>query len=139
MTYYLSGPMSGKPYYNLPAFAKAAATLRDKGFDVISPAELDDDEVTQACLQSPTGTEKVGDQTWGDFLARDIKIVADQCDGVIVMPGWEESNGACLELAVAMMQNKALWQLIEPDKLVPLDPSNASTLIGKRCYASFTE
>ncbi|MGE5607641.1 MAG: DUF4406 domain-containing protein, partial [Bacillota bacterium] len=36
---YLSGPMSGLPEHNIPAFNAAAARLRRLGFCVVNPAE----------------------------------------------------------------------------------------------------
>jgi hypothetical protein len=37
---YLSGPMTGLPDLNFPAFHAEAARLRALGYDVINPAEL---------------------------------------------------------------------------------------------------
>ncbi len=31
------------------------------------------------------------------MLARDMKIIADEIDGIIFLPKWEASRGACLE------------------------------------------
>jgi hypothetical protein len=108
MKYYLAGPMSGVPQHNLPLFYKVAKELRDKGYKIISPAELDDDEVVKAALNDLNGDIHVGNgskiagYTWGDFLARDVKVVADMCDGIILLPNWEKSKGARLECFVAV-------------------------------------
>jgi len=40
--YYISGPMTGLPEHNFPAFNAAAAYYRERGFEVINPAEMDD-------------------------------------------------------------------------------------------------
>ena len=40
MRVYISGPMSGLPELNFPAFHAAAASLRAKGLDVVNPAEI---------------------------------------------------------------------------------------------------
>jgi hypothetical protein len=101
--WYIAGPMSGIPQFNIPAFDAAARALRDRGWNVISPAELDDPEFREMCLASKTGTELIGDKTWGDLLARDVKIVADQVAGLILLPGWSQSRGARLEVFVGLL------------------------------------
>jgi len=106
--HYLAGPMSGIPAFNYPAFDEAAAELRKMGYKITSPAEMDDPEVAKVALESPLG--ELGDgmvvngecHTWGDFLSRDVKLLADECGGIILLPGWEKSKGARLECFVAI-------------------------------------
>ena len=43
MTIYIAGKMRGIPYYNFPAFDAARDRLRECGFSVVSPADLDRD------------------------------------------------------------------------------------------------
>src|SRR4030067_356291 len=105
MSLSIARPMTGYPQFNIPVFDAMAALLRDEGYDVVSPAELDDPEVRAASLASPDGalqTLETHGQTWGDFLARDVKLFADDgIDGVVVLPGWAKSPGARLETFVA--------------------------------------
>lgn len=105
MRLYIAGPMTGYPQFNIPAFDAMAATLRDHKHDVVSPAELDDPEIRAISLASPDGnvdTLATHGQTFGDFLARDVKLLADDgIEGVVVLPGWEKSRGARLETFVA--------------------------------------
>lgn len=107
MKFYLAGPMSGIPQFNFPAFDTAAGRLRDLGHEIVSPAELDDEQTRAEALESPDGKptqrDKVNGHTWGDFLARDVKIVADQVQGVVFLPGWERSRGAKLEAFVGVL------------------------------------
>lgn len=110
---YIAGPMSGYPQYNIPAFDTAAWALRQQGWDIVSPAELDHPEIRAACLASPDGgvigqTNGIGG-TWGDFLARDVKIVADQVDAIVLLPGWEDSKGANLEAFVGTLCKKQFY------------------------------
>lgn len=85
MKVYLAGPMRGHEDYNYPAFHKAAAQLREFGYEVLNPAEFFD-----------------GDQSLGvdEYLRYDIEQVLT-VDGMYVLPGWQESAGARLEVAVA--------------------------------------
>lgn len=114
MKFYLSGPMSGLPQYNYPAFLDAAKTLREHGYFIYNPAELDSDEMQKVALQCPTGKEyqeicgKMGIkfETWGEVLARDVQIIIDKAEGMVFLPGWTQSKGARLE---------AFASLVKPD------------------------
>ncbi|MFL1480960.1 DUF4406 domain-containing protein [Pseudomonas grimontii] len=80
---YLSGPMTGMPELNFPAFHTMAARLRALGHAVINPAELD----------HPT-------TDWSDCLRRDI-VALMGCHTVATLLGWEHSKGARLEVLIA--------------------------------------
>ena len=81
---YISGPMSGIPEHNFPAFNAEAARLRSLGYDVVNPAEVNPDTSL----------------TWHECLREDIKHLCD-CDTLALIHGWENSQGAHLELNVA--------------------------------------
>lgn len=84
MILYIAGPMSGLPDYNRPAFFDAAARLRDFGFTTINPARH----------------EQRNDLDWGDYMRLGISDVL-AAHGLAVLPGWECSRGARLEVEVA--------------------------------------
>lgn len=118
MKIYLSGPMSGRPEYNFPEFHAAAARLRNAGFEVISPAELDGDP--------PPGVAP-GDCTYNSYLARDVQIVADPTiAGIAVLDGWEESGGARLEVTVAHRLGKRVWEFVPTRSVMPLEALSVS-------------
>lgn len=104
---YIAGPMTGIPSFNIPAFDQLAADLRGQGHEVVSPSELDDPATRAVAMASPDGAPGSGGtngHTWGDFLARDVKILADGgIEAVVVLPGWEKSKGARLETFVATL------------------------------------
>lgn len=81
---YISGPMTGLPDLNFPAFHAAAAALRAKGLEVVNPAEIAVD----------------GEKTWEQCMRADIKALCD-CDTLAMLPGWERSKGAHLEVHLA--------------------------------------
>ena len=101
---YIAGPMTGHPQHNIPAFDAHAELLRSYGYEVVSPAELDDPEDRAVALASMTGSLAGHSKTWGDFLARDVKLLADDgIEGIVVLPGWQTSRGARLETFVGKM------------------------------------
>jgi len=81
---YLSGPMSGYAEHNFPAFHRWAGELRAAGFEVVNPAELN---------------PKPG-LSWEECLRVDIRELCS-CAAIALMPGWEASKGANLELHLA--------------------------------------
>lgn len=109
MRLYIAGPMSNLPQHNFPAFFAAADELRGAGFDIISPAEIDNPSTRKLSLKSQDGNIDDLDQTWGELLSRDIKIVADEVDGVMVIPGWQKSKGARLETFCAYVSGKPIY------------------------------
>lgn len=82
---YLAGPMTGYPNFNYDAFDAAAKQLRALGLTVFNPTETSG-----------------GDQShpYAYYCRKDSLAVLD-VDCVIVLPGWEESAGARLEVALA--------------------------------------
>ena len=81
---YISGPMTGCADLNFPAFNAEAARLRGLGYEVVNPAEVNPD----------------ASMPWDACMRADIKALCD-CDTLALLPGWERSNGAHLELHIA--------------------------------------
>ena len=120
MRYYLAGPMQGRPQFNYPLFDSVSLALRKLGYDIISPAEMDSDEIRMSALASKDGKPGdktlVADQTWGDFLSRDVKMIADELDAIILLPEWETSKGAKLEAFVSIMVGNPAWT-VDPNTM----------------------
>lgn len=107
--YYLAGPMTGYPQFNFPLFEETTQRLRHLGFKIISPHETDPPDIQKIAWFSPDGQldehDKIGGETWGDILSRDVKLIADEIDGLFVLARWYESKGARLEVFVAMSKD----------------------------------
>ena len=108
--YYLAGPMSGYPQFNIPAFDTAAKELRALGYTIVSPAERDTYETRSAALASETGSHSditFQSETYGDMLARDMKILSDEVGGIIFLSGWTGSRGAKVEAYIGLIMGCA--------------------------------
>ena len=95
MRLYISGPMSGHPELNFPAFFAAETKLRSFGFDVINPASI-----------QPLDPAK----SWRDYMREDIRALID-CEGVATLLGWGVSKGARLEVEIARMLGMTILPL----------------------------
>lgn len=93
MKAYLAGGMSGLPDNNFPAFRDAAVRLRNEGWDIVSPVELDEQD-------GIASTAQLGDPDYKDALARDLRCLMD-VEAIILLPGWQNSKGARTELSLA--------------------------------------
>lgn len=82
---YISGPMRGIPDDNFPTFNEVAAALRSIDFTVNNPAEN---------FNGDRGRD------WAEYMHADL-IMLLESDGIVLLPGWENSEGAKLEYSVA--------------------------------------
>jgi hypothetical protein len=87
MRVYLSGPMTGLPDCNFPAFHAAAAAWRSMGWDVANPAESFGGDATLPYLT---------------YCRHDVKLLKT-CDLIAVLPGWDAptARGSLWEVAIA--------------------------------------
>lgn len=81
---YLAGPMTGIPEFNHPAFHAEAARLRALGYEIINPAELNPDQSLE----------------WHLCMRKDIANLVT-CEAIALLPGWQHSTGAHLEMMIA--------------------------------------
>lgn len=92
---YLAGPMRGILEYNFPAFRRQAWLLRELGFEVISPHEMDEENGFDPFL------DKADDQFLRQAMNRDLSAICERCTAIALLPGWEKSKGVQVELALA--------------------------------------
>lgn len=81
---YLSGPMTGIPEHNFPAFNAEAKRLRALGYDVVNPVDINPDPST----------------SWHECLRNDLTAMLT-CDALALLDNWYGSAGAHLEMQVA--------------------------------------
>jgi len=106
--------MRGHEEFNFPAFASAAHRLRGRGYEVWSPAEHD--------LSAGFNPATDDASPLAHYMATDLAEVC-RSDAVVVLPGWETSQGARLEIHVA--RECGIRVLRYPD-LEPVDVLSAS-------------
>lgn len=114
---YLAGPMRGRHLYNLHAFAAAAWDLRKQGFEVFNPMERD-----LAMTYNPLEPQmELEDQDFDltEAMTADLRFIcSEECSGVALLPGWEESVGAQLEVKVAQICGKPIL-LVDGQQIFP--------------------
>lgn len=86
MRLYIAGPMTGLPEFNYPAFFAAADLLAEVGIESINPARTEGRE---------------GMSEWRDFMRASLRDLAD-CDGIVLLPGWQNSRGAAMEYRIGL-------------------------------------
>ena len=100
-TVYIAGPMRGYAAFNFPAFDEAEARFRENGWNVVNPAEMDRengfDETRDTIPEDPE--ERVA--LMREFMERDLMAILQRCTAIAMLPGWEKSSGAQVELALA--------------------------------------
>ena len=97
---YLAGPMAGCPEHNFPLFNRVAKLFRDRGHRIFNPAENKDGGLRRARAF---------------YMRLDLPVLMAS-DGVVVLPGWERSRGASLEVWIAIDLNIPVYQCIVADE-----------------------
>ena len=92
-TIYISGPISGLDITDATlAFSRAEELCRNLGYKVFNPLK-------------PSGPEL----EWIEYMEQDITTLMLDCDAVFVLPGAEQSNGARLEITVAVCLDMPIY------------------------------
>lgn len=91
---YVAGPMSGYENWNFEAFDAAAADLRQRGYEVINPVDLDRDVGFDPATSSPDDFDLPA------AIRRDVEALVT-CQAIVMLPGHENSKGATAERHVA--------------------------------------
>ena len=89
---FISGPMSCIKDHNRPLFNMVAAELTEQGHSVLNPAAL------------PDGLSR------GQYMQIYLPMVA-VADELVMLPGWEQSEGAYIEFCLAKKSGKTIREL----------------------------
>src|ERR1700677_3240339 len=87
--WYVCGPMTGLPRFNYPLFDIVTLDLRRTKNQVVSPTELDSRDMQGRARASLTGNfadfADLG-ESWGDILARDVKLIEHEIGHFALLP-----------------------------------------------------
>lgn len=120
MKVYISGPIAGAPGVSreekLARFYRAALVLEEMGYEPFNPLDV------EACPTQDCGGQWVEDEyrhDWECFLRYDLIAMLQVSDRIALLPEWELSNGARVELSVAQGLG---WEVV--------DLSSNATVLG---------
>lgn len=94
---YISGPITGLPDGNMPAFARAERLLNNSGYACINPAVYG-----AATPEYP----------YVEHLRRDFRDLL-RCNGLVLLDGWQNSNGATAEVFLAKKLDMPIYTMRE--------------------------
>lgn len=112
---YIAGPMRRKRRHNFPAFDAAALALREQAIDVINPAELDRVAGLHDWSDPPSNA------VLRERMAADTEAIT-QCDGIVLLPDWRQSEGVIPEVALAVMLGLTIEELSWVGEMAVLNP-----------------
>ena len=113
---YLAGPMRGLIENNFPKFLSVAERLRQFGFEVLSPAEMDIEAGLDPRGKSLAELEaEFTPQILREVIRRDLDAIQtlrpENKDFLVLLPGWENSRGAGAEAYLARLLGLSIWSL----------------------------
>ena len=104
MVLYLAGPYRGDIDANITAARKVAIELWERGYTVICP------HLNTAHFEVDCNLPE------SEYIRRDLEILS-RCDAIVMLPGWEKSEGACAELDYALIDRDDILVYYSADDL----------------------
>jgi len=105
---YIAGPMTNIVNWNFHNFDRAANEYRERGYDVVNPADHDREVGFEGMGRDGTVAELKAQNISFDLPAAllwDLTQIA-QCEGMVLLKGWENSRGVRAELGYAACLDK---------------------------------
>lgn len=106
--------MRGYAEFNFPLFRRACAALRARGYTIVSPHEMDEEQ--GYFWEGFTGFEDLTEYNFDitERLTADIVVIGGaNCNGVIALEGWEESSGSRAEVMFAFATGRKVYRFFE--------------------------
>lgn len=107
--------MTGVADWNFPAFFEAEEQLLALGHEPINPAH-NDGETVELALES-AGHPDRPNNSWSYYMRRDLPHVL-KSDAICLLPGWQNSKGATLEVHVAKAIGLPIY-ILRDGNLIP--------------------
>lgn len=109
MICYVAGPVSGRENGNRAAFQAASDQLRDEGWRVINPTD------NPRSAEAEQEARELGPERYHEGVA--YRSIMQDClrsvvgvDSMFVLPGWQFSRGARLEVALAATMSIPIYE-----------------------------
>lgn len=103
MKVYISGPITGTKDY-MERFSKAQKYLESKGYSVINPALVN--------------SNLPKDTTYGEYMTMSLTMLT-MCDTIYLLKGYEDSEGALIELNSAKLFGCKILYEMTPAHIYP--------------------
>lgn len=104
-TVYISGPMTGYPDMNQPEFRRVAKMVRDLGYPVVVPHDVEgyphNGDPCPVGYNEHMGKEKTAEHSGACYLRACLRALLT-CDLVLLLDNWHRSVGARLEHETAV-------------------------------------
>lgn len=123
MSLYIAGPMTGLEDHGREAFDQATARLRSQGQLVTSPIEV--------AIEAFGTWEAARKAPYSAHIRNDLPALL-ACDGVVLLPGWEESPGARIEARVALETGHYFrtYDATLSDSAAPIETSDVDQVVN---------
>jgi hypothetical protein len=100
--------MRGVPKWNFPAFDAAEAMWREAGHQPFSPAQIN-----RALKYSPEDGTSLR-----HVIHMDMACILS-ADAIAMLPGWEQSSGSTIELALAQFLGLPVYDALSMERIFP--------------------
>lgn len=120
-TIYIAGPMRGREGWNHDSFNNRAKKLKESGWNVVNPAELDGTNSEDPHDFNPS-TNLDQQDALRTILLRDLTHICEECGAIYMLDGWNDSHGARTEWSLA----KALGMKIYYETPMPYHESHTN-------------
>jgi len=102
-TIYVAGKMRGHTDGNFPSFDRQTKALREQGWVVINPAEMDREHgrPPSGHLEFDPSTSYRDQEFMREAMERDSVAICRDCTAIYMLSGWEKSRGAKCEWHLA--------------------------------------
>lgn len=97
---YISGPIFGQQDGNKNAFKEAELKFNAMNFEAVNPHELHGIDWENQWNEKLSKREITVMEHWAGYMKTDIAALV-KCDFLALLPNWESSKGANIEIAIA--------------------------------------
>ncbi len=115
MKVYIAGPMRGHPDWNFAAFDMVREAWTKAGHEVFCPAQL------FRAMPYPKHDDTVTtDRRHLEHVIQSDILCLMHADAIALLPGWQNSRGATVELSVAQFLGLEVYDAVTMDLTAPV-------------------